>query len=180
MKFVFPIISFNRLISFFKPILSFWPPHSPFVSNRITSFAKSSCSFLLMFNVVFRQFVSILTVGFPRIYGCYSNSSHNINYLSNQFKMFWITATSVATEVIHSHFSLLSRYFVFEKRIYNPMYSLCSSSIPEKSIPRLVKRACPIPTVRFIVDGNSIKNSFVFFWVHGNDKIVHINYYTTY
>lgn len=180
MKFVFPIISFSRLISFFKPILSFWSLHSIFVSNRITGFAKSSCSFLFMFNAVFWQFVSVFAVSFSRVCGRYSNSPYNINYLSNQLKMFWITATSITTEVVHGHFPLFSRYLVFEKRIYNPMYSFCSSSIPEKSISRLVERASPIPTVRFVIYGNFIKNSFVFFWVHRNNKVVHINYYTTY
>lgn len=161
--FIFRVISLSSFASFFKPVFSLGPLHTFFVSNGITDSAKGSSSFFSAINIVFRKWMSVLTMSLSGIFSCNSISSKYVYFIGNKLKVFWVTTGMIATKMVNSPF--LSSWNGFYKQfISNSMYPFSFSVNTYHSISILIQRSLPVPTSSFIRDNNSF---------------THIYYYTT-
>jgi len=165
---MFISVLFSGFSSFFKPVFSIRSLHPSLLSNRVANSTVSSS--------YFRKRVSIFTMGFSSIYGLKTDTSKTVYLLCYQFKMFWITTFMISAKMIY--LEILSIFYTSWNRlniegIYNSMYSLRSMPVPQKSVPLLVERTCPVPTFRFNVFGNLFEDSFMFFDRHCNNKFIH-------
>lgn len=93
--------------------------------------------------------MAMYTMSFFGIYSHSRISTKHVFFLSNKFKMFWITTRSIFTEMIENKniFTISSTWDWFNKpSISKSMYSVCLSFITKIPITKFTFSTSPIPT----------------------------------